>query len=83
VHLLEETRQPLEIIDVIDGVTIRIGKENQESKIRDYSIITAQYNVGNAVGTVGVIGPTRMDYAKIVRVIDYVAKRLSNTLTQI
>jgi heat-inducible transcriptional repressor len=83
VHLLEESRQPLEVVEAVDGVTIRIGKENQESKIRDCSIITAQYSVGNAVGTVGVIGPTRMDYGKIVRVIDYVAKSLSGALTQL
>lgn len=51
--------------------------------MKECSIVTAQYSVGNAVGTVGVIGPTRMDYSKVVRVINYMAKRLSATLTQI
>jgi heat-inducible transcriptional repressor len=78
VHLLEESRST----ETNDTVSIRIGKENLESKIKECSIVTAQYSVGDTVGTVGVIGPTRMNYAKVVRVIDYIAKRLSQTLTQ-
>ncbi len=77
VHLLEESAS----MDMNDSVTIRIGKENVESKIKECSIVTAQYSVGDTIGTVGVIGPTRMDYAKVVRVIDYIAKRLSQTLS--
>jgi heat-inducible transcriptional repressor len=78
VHLLEESRST----ETNDTVSIRIGKENLESKIKECSIVTAQYSVGDTIGTVGVIGPTRMNYAKVVRVIDYIAKRLSQTLTQ-
>lgn len=77
VHLLEES-MPMEMND---SVSIRIGKENLESKIKECSIVTAQYSVGDTIGTVGVIGPTRMNYAKVVRVIDYIAKRLSQTLS--
>ncbi len=77
VHLLEEAMP----IETNDSVSIRIGKENLESKIKECSIVTAQYSVGDTIGTVGVIGPTRMNYAKVVRVIDYIAKRLSQTLT--
>ncbi len=77
VHLLEESVST----ETNDSVTIRIGKENIESKIKECSVVTAQYSVGDTVGTVGVIGPTRMNYAKVVRVIDYIAKRLSQTLS--
>lgn len=77
VHLLEETSAS----EPSDSVTIRIGKENLDSKMKECSIVTAQYSVGDAIGTVGVIGPTRMNYAKVVRVIDYIAKRLSQTLS--
>ncbi|MFN3344686.1 MAG: heat-inducible transcriptional repressor HrcA [Chloroherpetonaceae bacterium] len=77
VHLLEESMS----MEMNESVTIRIGKENVESKIKECSIITAQYSVGDTIGTVGVIGPTRMNYAKVVRVIDYIAKRLSQTLS--
>ncbi len=82
VHLIEEAGSA-EHTSSIEGISIRIGKENQDSKMKDCSIITAKYTVGNAVGTVGVIGPTRMDYSKIVRVIDYMAKRLSAAFSQI
>lgn len=77
VHLLEES-MPTESNETI---SIRIGKENVESKIKECSIVTAQYTVGNAIGTIGVIGPTRMNYAKVVRVIDYISKRLSQALS--
>ncbi|MGQ9804846.1 MAG: heat-inducible transcriptional repressor HrcA [Chlorobiales bacterium] len=77
VHLLEEATSQ----EMNDSVSIRIGKENLESKIKECSIVTAQYSVGDTIGTVGVIGPTRMNYAKVVRVIDYIAKRLSQTLS--
>lgn len=77
VHLLEESMS----MEMNDSVSIRIGKENLESKIKECSIVTAQYSVGDTIGMVGVIGPTRMNYAKVVRVIDYIAKRLSQTLS--
>ncbi|MCS6989912.1 MAG: heat-inducible transcriptional repressor HrcA [Chloroherpetonaceae bacterium] len=78
VHLLEESVAPS---DSSESVTIRIGKENLDSKMKECSIVTAQYSVGDAIGAVGVIGPTRMNYAKVVRVIDYIAKRLSQALS--
>jgi heat-inducible transcriptional repressor len=84
VHLFEESAQKLDVKNDLseNNITIRIGKENLDSKMKDCSIVTAQYSVGDTTGTVGVIGPTRMNYAKVVRVIDYVAKRLSLTLNQ-
>ncbi|MDX2128143.1 MAG: heat-inducible transcriptional repressor HrcA [Chloroherpetonaceae bacterium] len=86
VHLLEEGRSAIQgresEVFGESGVRITIGKENMNSKMNNCSIITAQYAVGGTVGTVGVIGPTRMDYSKVVRVIDYVAQRLSSTLSQ-
>lgn len=81
VHLIEEAQESVQAKANKDGVKVIIGKENRDSKINDCSIVTAQYCVGDVMGTVGLIGPTRMDYAKAVRVIDYVAKRLSVTLT--
>ncbi|ACF14279.1 heat-inducible transcription repressor HrcA [Chloroherpeton thalassium ATCC 35110] len=81
VHLVEDAHQENYLASIKDGVKIIIGKENRDSKINDCSIVTAQYEVGDVLGTIGVIGPTRMDYAKVIRVIDYIAKRLSDKLT--
>lgn len=61
-------------------ISILIGKENEYPEMQDCSIILSTYTIENkAVGTIGVIGPTRMDYAKVVSSLDY----MTNTLNQI
>lgn len=60
---------------------ISIGTDNPLDEIKDCSIITATYHVGNSThGSLGVIGPTRMDYAKAVSVLNHVGKSLSEIL---
>lgn len=60
------------------GIRISIGKENLEEAVHECSIITANYEIGGrVVGTIGVLGPTRMDYAHVVSVVDYIAQSLS------
>ena len=50
-----------------DGITITIGSENKVNEIKDCSLITATYQMnGRVLGTIGVIGPTRMYYSKVV-----------------
>ena len=57
--------------------TIRIGKENSIPELRNMSVITATYRISNEkMGTFGVIGPTRMNYARILSVL----KQMSNSL---
>ena len=47
------------------GLTVRIGSENERADLRECSLVLAPYLVeGEAIGTVGVLGPTRMDYRK-------------------
>lgn len=66
-----------------DGVVVRIGGENKLEGIKDCSMITATYHVdGRIVGSIGVLGPTRMDYAKVVSVVDFMTKNLSEILSQ-
>lgn len=63
------------------GVTVRIGGEIDQWDIKECSMITAPYVVrGRKLGSVGVLGPTRMEYAKVVSVVDYMTKYLSETL---
>ncbi|HEY8392389.1 MAG TPA: heat-inducible transcriptional repressor HrcA [Capillibacterium sp.] len=60
------------------GIRITIGEENQEEAAQDCSLITANYEVGGqVVGTIGVLGPTRMDYAHVVAVVEFMAQKLS------
>jgi heat-inducible transcriptional repressor len=67
-----------------EGVTIRIGGEIKDYDIKDYSVVAAPYKLsGRKVGTVGVLGPTRMDYAKVISVMDYLTKNLSRALERV
>ncbi len=63
------------------GVRVTIGKENVREEIQDCSIITATYEVrGQVIGTIGLIGPKRMNYSKVVTLLEYIATGLSETL---
>ena len=60
-----------------NGVMITIGHENTDDTMKDCSVITATYHVnGELAGKIGVIGPTRMEYQKIIPLLDYIAKYL-------
>lgn len=64
------------------GVKIFIGAESGHDVLRDCSIVTAPYSVdGQVVGTLGVIGPTRMAYEHVIPVVDITARLLSSALS--
>jgi heat-inducible transcriptional repressor len=66
------------------GAQVKIGHENEETVIQDCSVVTAGYEIaGRTVGVIGVLGPTRMDYAKVMPIVEYTATILSELLTQI
>ena len=61
------------------GVHVVIGKENKEEAIRDYSVIISPYGLpGEATGTIGVVGPTRMPYSHTIPTVGYLASVLSS-----
>lgn len=63
-------------------VTIRIGPENGVPELSDCSIVTARYRVGdNSSGTLGIIGPTRMNYNRVISVLDFMGRALSEVLS--
>jgi len=63
-------------------VTVIIGSENPLSEMRDCSFVGARYRVaGRIAGTIGVLGPTRMDYRRAVSAVEFMAKNLGNLLT--
>jgi heat-inducible transcriptional repressor len=59
------------------GVRVAVGEENQDRKLAPYSVITASYAAGDVTGTVGLIGPRRMNYARVIPLVDYVARTIS------
>ena len=63
-------------------VTIRIGPENGVPELKDCSIVTASYRAGDdASGTLGIIGPTRMNYNRVISVMDFMGRALSEMLS--
>ena len=85
-ELFEKKTSLLQILDVSlrgQGVQIFIGGESGFSTPDEVSVVTAPYKVdGEVVGTVGVIGPTRMAYDRVVPIVDVTAKLLSSALSQ-
>lgn len=73
VHLFKE-RPP--------GVMVTIGQENEGMQFKDFSVISSTYRIGEARGSLGIIGPTRMNYSKLVSLVGYasqlVSERISN-----
>ncbi|GED31342.1 heat-inducible transcriptional repressor HrcA [Brevibacillus centrosporus] len=82
-ELLERNDQLLHLFGVpADGLTVRIGQENQLDAIKQCSIITTSYSLGGKpVGMVGILGPTRMEYGRVITVLNYLAEGLSRMLT--
>ena len=63
------------------GTTVIIGQENPVAGLRECSVVSAAYRLGDeVVGAIGVLGPTRMDYSKAVGMVQYVADQLSEAL---
>jgi len=74
--------QLLDVSSNADGVQIFIGGESGLAPLDECSVVTAPYTVnGQVVGSVGVIGPTRMAYERVIPIVDITARLLSSALT--
>ena len=84
-ELFEEKAQLMRLLDIAgqaEGVRIFIGGESQVVPFEDLSIVSAPYEVdGQVVGTLGVIGPTRMPYERMIQIVDITSKLVSNALS--
>ena len=83
--LFEQKTQLIRLLDVstqADGVRIYIGGESQVVPFEDLSVVTAPYEVdGQIVGTLGVIGPQRMPYERMIQIVDVTAKLVGHALS--
>jgi heat-inducible transcriptional repressor len=83
--ILEDRSNIQKIVSSLDcgqSTRIIIGGENANIPFPDSSIVICQYSTGeNTGGTVGIIGPTRMDYSKVVSSLEYLAKVMSRMLS--
>ena len=64
-----------------NDVDIKIGRENRKEELQPFTIVSASYKRGRDVGTLGVLGPIRMRYHKIIPLVNYVAKTMSKSLS--
>jgi heat-inducible transcriptional repressor len=82
---LEEKSRLVEILGRVldeDGVQVVIGEENDDADLATCSLVASPYRSGERVmGTVGIVGPTRMEYARAVALVDYLAQVLSRLLS--
>jgi heat-inducible transcriptional repressor len=86
-HLFEAFHQKQEILHLLDrcvaadGIQIFIGKESGYEVLDEWSVVTAPYTVnGDQLGVIGVIGPTRMAYDRVIPIVDITARLLGSAL---
>ena len=62
------------------GIQITIGGEHAAEALSDFTLVTAEYRVGGLKGVIGVIGPTRMPYEKVIAIVDYTSTLVNSVL---
>lgn len=80
VNILDEKELMADMLNtgLAKDINIYIGEENEKEELKDFSIVTFKHRIGNKdLGTIGIIGPKRMDYAKVISVMKYISKKLN------
>ncbi len=81
---LTETRQQIatlmEVRPGSNGISIRIGNEHGDPRLEPFTVVTAEYTAGSLSGVIGVIGPTRMPYDKIIALVGHTSQLVSDLL---
>ena len=76
--LLTDQKSQLPVLDANTPMQILIGPENVNEALKDASVVVASYDIGdNMRGLIGVVGPTRMDYATVAARLSYFAESLT------
>ena len=62
-----------------EDINVYIGEENKQDELKDFSVVTFKHKVGDKdLGTIGIIGPKRMDYSKVISVMKYISKKIND-----
>lgn len=70
------------VVDILNSgfakdINVYIGDENDNDQLKDFSIVTFKHSIGDKdLGTIGIIGPKRMDYSKVISVMKYISKKM-------
>ena len=79
VNILDEKELVLDMLNsgIAKDINVYIGDENDNEQLKDFSIITFKHSIGDKdLGTIGIIGPKRMDYSKVISVMKYISKKM-------
>ena len=83
VNILDTKEVMLDILNTgfAEDIQIYIGDENDNEDLKDFSIVTFKHSLGDKdLGTIGIIGPKRMNYSKVISVMKYISKKLKEDL---
>lgn len=78
--ILDTKEEMLEVLNsgFAKDINVYIGEENEKEELKDLSIVTFKHTVGGKdLGTIGIIGPKRMDYSKVISIMKYINKKLN------
>jgi heat-inducible transcriptional repressor len=86
-RLLELTETPEELGALLrrratssSGLSITIGAEHADPRLEPFTVVTAEYRAGGLAGVIGVIGPTRMPYDKVISLVSHTSRLISDLL---
>lgn len=85
-RLIELTDTPETLAEAIrrrghtSGISITIGTEHDDPRLDEFTVVTAEYHVGTVAGIIGVIGPTRMPYDKVISLVSHTSRLLNDIL---
>src|SRR5262249_10128241 len=85
---LEEKRVLADLLErtqLAEGIRVFIGAETNVAELSDFTIVATNYGVegdGKPLGTLGVIGPTRMNYSKVITLVDFTAQLVSGLIAK-
>lgn len=82
IHVLDEKDVVIDTLnsDLSEDISIYIGDENVNENLKNFSIITFNHKIkGKSIGTIGIIGPKRMDYSKVISVLKYINHRMNQS----
>lgn len=85
VNVLDTKELVLDMLNsgIAQDINVYIGDENEIEQLKDFSVVTFKHSVGDKdLGTIGIIGPKRMNYSKVISVMKYLSKKLNEETKQ-
>mgnify|MGYP005845811835 FL=1 len=82
-EMLENEDLVIHLMDQVtsnENVSVHIGRENKLQQIENCSVVSASYNIGEITGKVGLVGPTRMKYGKMISLVDQLVNRFNQNI---